>query len=360
MTARTRTFVLLVPAVVMTFACAERTIVSPRAEAQVAFGAAAVLPFDALGLHAPGLPGAGCAAPQYRQFDFWLGQWEVIDPTGTTFQGTNIIESELDGCVVEENWTGAGGVSGRSINFYDASADVWSQMWVAAGGGLGGVLLLEGGLVGESMVMSGTRVFADFGGFTVEDTIAWTLLPDRTVRQFWTTTPNIGIFDGRYHRRPSVTPPEEVFIPTCSQRPSSRELDFLLGSWVLRPGSSEDLAGGAVTSLVTTDLNECLIEERISGPGGYEGWSFAAWSAIDHDWHRTYVDNTGRRLVLRGGMTGDAMVMSGQHRSANGGTIDVRISWRPGAAGEVEQRWELSRDGGATWRLDRSVRYVKQ
>lgn len=358
MTLHTRTLAVLVPSALIVAACSDPLGVPPSAGAQASFADAAVLPFDAFGLHAPGPPGAGCTAAQYRQFDFWLGQWEVIDPTGATFQGTNMVESELDGCVVEENWMGAGGVPGRSINIYDASIDAWTQMWVAAGGGLGGVLLLEGGLVDGSMVMGGTRVFADFGGFTVADTISWTVMPDGTVRQFWPTTPNIGVFDGRYHRRESVTPPEEVIIPTCGARASNRELDFLLGTWTLRPGSSRDATGGAVTSVVTTDLSDCLIEERIAGPGNYEGWSFAAWSAIDHQWHRTYVDNTGRRLVLHGGMEGDAMVMAGRHRAANGGTIDVRISWQPAAEGEVEQRWELSRDGGESWTLDRVVRYA--
>src|SRR3970282_1522072 len=33
-----------------------------------------------------GLPGqeaaAPCSAPEYRQFDFWLGEWEVTNPSG--------------------------------------------------------------------------------------------------------------------------------------------------------------------------------------------------------------------------------------------------------------------------------------
>lgn len=358
---RTRTTLFAtVPTVFVTLACADQPPAAPPTNLPAALGAAAVLPLDAFGLHAPGLAGAGCVAPQYRQFDFWLGQWEVLDPTGVAFLGTNIVEQELDGCAVEENWTGSGGVRGRSINSYDASTDTWSQFWVAAGGGLGGVLLLEGGLEGESMVMSGDRVFADFGGFTITDRIAWTVLPDQSVQQLITTDPDNGTFDGRYHRREQVTPPAEQFIPTCSQRATSREMDFLLGGWVLRPGPSHAADGGSVTSVVTTDLNECLIEERISGPGRYEGWSFAVWSAIDHDWHRWYVDNEGRRLVLRGGMSGDAMVMSGQHRSTSGGVIDVRISWTPAADGDVAQRWELSRDGGAKWRHVRTVRYARQ
>ena len=353
-----RRFTALLPAALITFACAEPSVLTPGAAGQASLGGAAVLPFDVFGLHTPGLPGARCAAPPYRQFDFWVGEWEVFDPTGTSFLGINIVKSELGGCAVGENWTGAGGSPGRSINFYDASIDRWTQMWVAAGGGLGGVLLLEGGIVDGSMQLSGRRVFADFGGFTVADTITWTLHPDGTVQQFWLTTPNVGIFDGRYRSRPGVTPPEEVITPTCGARPSNRELDFLLGTWTLRPGDSRSDDGGAVTSIVATDLSDCLIEERITGPDAYEGWSFAAWSAIDHRWHRTYVDNAGRRLVLHGGMEFGAMVMSGPHRSASGVTIDVRITWRPLDDGDVEQRWEVSRDGGATWQFDRTVRYV--
>ncbi|MDH3459056.1 MAG: hypothetical protein OER90_19620, partial [Gemmatimonadota bacterium] len=47
-----------------------------------------------------------CSAPEYRQFDFWLGTWNVETKDGKT-AGTNHITQILNGCALREEWTGA-------------------------------------------------------------------------------------------------------------------------------------------------------------------------------------------------------------------------------------------------------------
>ncbi len=71
-------------------------------------------------------------SPEYRQFDFWLGEWDV-QISGQTV-GTNSVQSILDGCVLLENWTGGRGGTGKSFNFYDASTGKWQQTWVSSTG----------------------------------------------------------------------------------------------------------------------------------------------------------------------------------------------------------------------------------
>ncbi len=44
-----------------------------------------------------------CSGDEYRQFDFWIGDWEVADADGNA-QGSNKIESILGGCVLRESW----------------------------------------------------------------------------------------------------------------------------------------------------------------------------------------------------------------------------------------------------------------
>src|SRR5436190_10357664 len=51
-----------------------------------------------------------CAAAPHRQFDFWLGQWEVRDPTGKVV-GHNRIETAHGGCALIEHWTSVTGVT---------------------------------------------------------------------------------------------------------------------------------------------------------------------------------------------------------------------------------------------------------
>ena len=42
-----------------------------------------------------------CSAAEHRQFDFWLGEREVFDPSGKA-GGQSRIEPILNGCVIAE------------------------------------------------------------------------------------------------------------------------------------------------------------------------------------------------------------------------------------------------------------------
>ena len=45
-----------------------------------------------------------CNTPEYHQFDFWLGSWEVQSPQGQVL-GHNDVTSMNDGCILQEHWT---------------------------------------------------------------------------------------------------------------------------------------------------------------------------------------------------------------------------------------------------------------
>lgn len=67
--------------------------------------------------------------PEARQFDFWIGEWDV-KTTGGQMAGQSSIQLILGKCVILENWTGNGGVSGKSFNVFNASDRKWHQTWV--------------------------------------------------------------------------------------------------------------------------------------------------------------------------------------------------------------------------------------
>ncbi|MBV9891246.1 MAG: hypothetical protein JO090_10230 [Rhizobacter sp.] len=141
--------------------------------------------------------GRACEAPEHRQFDFWVGRWDVYGPRGRKV-GENRIDVIADGCALLEQWTGSGGVTGKSLNIYDSNDRRWHQTWVDSTGTL---LVLTGALVERSMVMSADPTTS------VQQRITWTPAADGSVRQLWESSADGGrtwtvVFDGRYVRAP--------------------------------------------------------------------------------------------------------------------------------------------------------------
>ena len=150
--------------------------------------------------HAAGATAAApCDASEHRQFDFWIGDWNVYTPDGK-LAGVNSITREYGGCVLHERYATERGYSGESLNAYDAGRKVWHQTWVDTDGAL---LLLEGGLRGGSMVLEGQVVGPR--GEVARHRITWTPNADGTVRQHWETSDERGAwttaFDGTYKRK---------------------------------------------------------------------------------------------------------------------------------------------------------------
>jgi hypothetical protein len=160
----------------------------------------------AIGVLSPALtqaqtpPPPGCPAEVHRQFDFWIGTWDVS--VGGKPAGVNRIEKILGGCALLENWTGAGGMSGKSLNFYDPQREQWHQTWIDdRGGSLG----LDGKFTDNRMVLTGTQQNPKTGK-TTTNRITWTPLPGDQVRQVWETSTDDGkswavAFDGLYTRK---------------------------------------------------------------------------------------------------------------------------------------------------------------
>jgi hypothetical protein len=149
---------------------------------------AAVLALNAITPASTQQPPTGCGDAVHRQFDFWIGDWDVFTPDGKP-AGRSHIESFAGGCGIEEQWTGAKGGGGRSLNTYDAADHQWHQFWVGSGGS---VLQLAGSFANEVMTLQ------DRG-----NRIRFTHNADGTVRQTWDISQDGGqtwktSFDGKY------------------------------------------------------------------------------------------------------------------------------------------------------------------
>jgi hypothetical protein len=82
----------------------------------------------------PQRPG-GCTTPEHRQFDFWVGEWDV-SPTGNAavVVAESTISMHDQGCVIMEYWRPFRGAHGHSLNMYDTADQKWHQTWMAASG----------------------------------------------------------------------------------------------------------------------------------------------------------------------------------------------------------------------------------
>ncbi len=146
-------------------------------------------------------PPPPCAGEAFRAFDFWVGDWQVHTGDGKVAGANSITLRERD-CVLLEQWTGAQGGTGMSMNFYEPVSDRWRQVWHSAYGVL---IDIAGGWDGESMVLTGTIEYVA-NGTRQPFRGTWTPLEDGRVRQFFEQSSDEGEswqpwFEGFYTRR---------------------------------------------------------------------------------------------------------------------------------------------------------------
>jgi hypothetical protein len=141
-----------------------------------------------------------CSDGAFRQFDFWIGAWEVHDASGK-LAGENTISLEHNGCVLVERWTSARGDTGMSMNHFDPQAGLWRQHWV----GLGLILEMSGGMKDGSMILEGPLQYVGSNRVTLLRGV-WTPLPGGRLRQHFLESSDAGKtwtdwFDGYYSQR---------------------------------------------------------------------------------------------------------------------------------------------------------------
>jgi tetratricopeptide (TPR) repeat protein len=135
---------------------------------------------------------------EFRQFDFWIGEWTVT--SGGQVAGENRIERLERGCLLIENWTSAGGGTGKSVNFFDPAKKTWNQVWVDSSGSN---IVAAGSFEDGAIHLEGEHHYV--GAPTELFRMRFTPRPDGTVRQLIEQSRDGGEswyvwFDGIYER----------------------------------------------------------------------------------------------------------------------------------------------------------------
>ncbi|MGQ0742388.1 MAG: hypothetical protein ACT4OG_08885 [Alphaproteobacteria bacterium] len=120
-----------------------------------------------------------CGTPEYRQFDFWLGKWDVFPKAKPGERIANsLIESVYGGCGIRESWMPFKGGGGGSLNTFRPDKNRWRQFWIDSQGSMADFI---GGWNGKAMVLEG--VWPQSGKPNQMTHMTFTPLSDGSVRQ---------------------------------------------------------------------------------------------------------------------------------------------------------------------------------
>ena len=75
---------------------------------------------------------ARCSAVEYRQFDFWISDWDTFEMDAPN--GPSIAHAEITaivaGCALHESYEQTDGLVGDSILSFDPVRRQWQQTWI--------------------------------------------------------------------------------------------------------------------------------------------------------------------------------------------------------------------------------------
>lgn len=148
-----------------------------------------------------------CSSPAFRQFDFWIGEWEAYNTNGKK-AGDSKIELILDSCTIVENWTSATLVSGlryagKSYNMYNITTGKWQQYYVDNAGTI--TEYFNGHYESGKMILETANTKQQDGTYKILKMTFYNLSPDK-IRQHSESSADNGAswktdFDLEYRRR---------------------------------------------------------------------------------------------------------------------------------------------------------------
>ncbi len=349
---------------------------------QKRFTITAVLAGLLLGLWAlPALAQAGdeptpaCPAPEARQFDFWIGEWDVQNwhrnpqaPDDATWydtgKATNRVYAILDGCAIVEHWMGRlsyATVHGFSVRAYDPEQKQWVLVlyWPGPTGGTFGTL--------EGIFQHGRgEFFNDFAnaqGQRIENRYSFSdISPDAFRWDAATST------DGRltwkpgwimeFKKRDPLLDPPLFNGPTRSNDwclgSAARTFDPFAGEWSGTEGEA------AVTVKAYPILNGCAMMDFTvidAAPRPYKRFRVRAYDANRKVWVQYAIDNRNPVFERTEGVFIEGAVSL--LTPTQGEAPLTRESWLPSSREAVLWKRETSSDGGQTWTTTSEIELTK-
>ncbi|MBN8696214.1 MAG: hypothetical protein J0L87_06765 [Bacteroidetes bacterium] len=148
-----------------------------------------------------GTNNCNCCTIEYKQFDFWIGEWDVFNQQGNKV-GTNVIVPMQDSCLIQENWSSTN-ETGTSYTFYNKIDSTWNQIYID---NLGTTLQLKGSFKNNKMVLKSEKIKSTKANFYYINKITWEKDSSGNVSQKWEIIDEKEsviqvVFDGIYKRK---------------------------------------------------------------------------------------------------------------------------------------------------------------
>ena len=323
----------------------------------------------------------GPCTGQYRDFDFWIGEWDVLNrnrPTDEnrwfdTGMATDRIYPVAVGCGLVEHWRGdAFGefLEGFSLRAFNPTTGQWdlALLWPNNGEPRFGVL--RGGFrhnrgefysVGLNAQGDTTYNRLTFSDITPE-TVLWENGTSMDAGRSWSSswimefTRREPQYQGPLLNGPAVT------TRRCPA-PEFRSLDFLIGEWRgTSPEVVTETEGEDVKAEVTPILDGCGIMERVQAVGASTAWEVfrvRAFNPARQIWVEYRLDTRYpllQRLEADVPATGQPWVFTTPGDTRQDSDLRVTLTQTPeGGISWTEERWNAE---GGQWQLQPSVEYT--
>jgi hypothetical protein len=132
----------------------------------------------------------------------------------------------------------------------------------------------------------------------------------------------------------------------CEDLEEFQQFDFWLGEWDVHRADGT-FAG---KNTIEKAQHGCVLVENWVSTSGIPGMSMNFFDVSTREWVQVWTGAGGTQIDIRGGLTGEGMLLVGEiHYVGNGTSAPFRGLWTVLPDGRVRQFFEQSNDGGETW-----------
>jgi hypothetical protein len=136
--------------------------------------------------------------------------------------------------------------------------------------------------------------------------------------------------------------------------------DFWVGDW---EANWIDAKGNMIigSNVITKELDGKVIRETFTDPStGFLGTSISVYSPADSSWHQAWADNSGGYINFKGIVDEGVRIFQTDPLQKGDDVIVRRMMFYNIQPSSFDWDWEVSKDGGKTWKLAWQIKYLRK